>query len=462
MITINKQFNISGVATPYTYLFAANNSNVTFSNQTGSTSSTTIATDIRYPDENTIGLSTVSLTITDKNGCSTSQNVVVTNPCETLAINSFTVSGYTTNAVVSSPGCNKVSFTYQYDPGVLTLDTQTDSPFSSQARFIPVKGRVLPNSTVVSVTAENCQGCRETKLASMTILSPRITVSNNMIISCPDDESLYGAYIFIDKNPDSTELNWDTLDIGFGGSNNWGNTTITTVTESGVKRGFIHLAQSQVPISETTYFRVYIEDIYGQSTSWDGILKTEACSSVGNIPAASQIVPKNVNVDSTAVSGDNIEIDVTYSVASLLNPDWSTAQILASPAYASPSIVFRTTPDLRQVIDYEYTGASDLFAWTVDDINGNTLPPSTISISVLPAAPVANTDNYSMVSGVPNKNVSDWIVNNLDYDQCILEFWTPDEPNSGWIHCSYSAAKNRRQYLKASKVDGKVIYSPLT
>ena len=65
------------------------------------------------------------------------------------------------------------------------------------------------------------------------------------------------------------------------------------------------------------------------------------------------------------------------------------------------------------------------------------------------------------IFGIPNKEVSDWIVKNLDYDQCILEFWTPDEPNSGWIHCSYSAAKNRRQYLKASKQDGKIIYSPL-
>ena len=65
------------------------------------------------------------------------------------------------------------------------------------------------------------------------------------------------------------------------------------------------------------------------------------------------------------------------------------------------------------------------------------------------------------IFGVHNKDVSDWIVNNLDYDQCILEFWVPDEPNSGWVHCSYSAAKNRRQYLKASKVDGKTIYSQI-
>ena len=63
--------------------------------------------------------------------------------------------------------------------------------------------------------------------------------------------------------------------------------------------------------------------------------------------------------------------------------------------------------------------------------------------------------------GIHNKDVSDWIVKNLDYDQCILEFWIPNDPNSGWIHCSYSAAKNRRQYLKASRQDGKIIYSQI-
>jgi hypothetical protein len=50
--------------------------------------------------------------------------------------------------------------------------------------------------------------------------------------------------------------------------------------------------------------------------------------------------------------------------------------------------------------------------------------------------------------------LSDWIVKNLDYDQCILEFWTTNDPNSGWIHCSYNDAGNRKQYLKASKENG--------
>jgi hypothetical protein len=65
------------------------------------------------------------------------------------------------------------------------------------------------------------------------------------------------------------------------------------------------------------------------------------------------------------------------------------------------------------------------------------------------------------ILGTPNKEVSDWIVNHLDYDQCILEFWKPEEPNSGWVHCSYKASGNRKQYLRAYKGNGRTIYEVL-
>ena len=65
------------------------------------------------------------------------------------------------------------------------------------------------------------------------------------------------------------------------------------------------------------------------------------------------------------------------------------------------------------------------------------------------------------IVGIANKDVADWIVNNLDYDQCILEFWKESEPNSGWVHCSYNVSGNRKQYLKAQKIDGKIVYSPM-
>jgi len=65
------------------------------------------------------------------------------------------------------------------------------------------------------------------------------------------------------------------------------------------------------------------------------------------------------------------------------------------------------------------------------------------------------------IFGIPNKELADFIVSNLDYDQCILEFWNENEPNSGWVHCSYSTNGNRKQYLKAVKENGKVIYSSM-
>jgi zinc D-Ala-D-Ala carboxypeptidase len=65
------------------------------------------------------------------------------------------------------------------------------------------------------------------------------------------------------------------------------------------------------------------------------------------------------------------------------------------------------------------------------------------------------------IFGMANKDLADWIVQNLDYDQCILEFWNPEDPNSGWVHCSYNDSGNRKQYLRAQKLNGRVVYTVL-
>ena len=40
------------------------------------------------------------------------------------------------------------------------------------------------------------------------------------------------------------------------------------------------------------------------------------------------------------------------------------------------------------------------------------------------------------IFGVSNKELADYINENLDYDQLILEYWKKSDPNSGWVHCS--------------------------
>ena len=65
------------------------------------------------------------------------------------------------------------------------------------------------------------------------------------------------------------------------------------------------------------------------------------------------------------------------------------------------------------------------------------------------------------IDGVSNMEVADWITENCDYDQVILEFYNPAEgPNSGWVHASCKAdlSQNRKRNLIALKDGNKTVY----
>lgn len=51
------------------------------------------------------------------------------------------------------------------------------------------------------------------------------------------------------------------------------------------------------------------------------------------------------------------------------------------------------------------------------------------------------------VPGVANADLAVWIRDNLEFDQLILECYSPGQPASGWVHCSYVAVAgdNRQQ-----------------
>ena len=60
--------------------------------------------------------------------------------------------------------------------------------------------------------------------------------------------------------------------------------------------------------------------------------------------------------------------------------------------------------------------------------------------------------------GTSNYDVAKWIEENLDFDQLILEFYTPGIPDSGWVHVSYKSEDNRKGVLTAMKENGKTVY----
>ena len=63
--------------------------------------------------------------------------------------------------------------------------------------------------------------------------------------------------------------------------------------------------------------------------------------------------------------------------------------------------------------------------------------------------------------GVDNAEVADWVHMNCETDQLILEFYTPGEPNSGWIHASYIPYQPRRQFMHAYREEKRVKYKPI-
>ena len=62
------------------------------------------------------------------------------------------------------------------------------------------------------------------------------------------------------------------------------------------------------------------------------------------------------------------------------------------------------------------------------------------------------------IPGVANADLAKWIVDNLEFRQVILEFYTPGVPDSGWVHVSYNPSDNKKQVLTAAKKEGKTVY----
>ena len=64
-------------------------------------------------------------------------------------------------------------------------------------------------------------------------------------------------------------------------------------------------------------------------------------------------------------------------------------------------------------------------------------------------------------TSITNKQVFDYIKDNLVFDQMIWEFGTDKNPD--WVHVSYeSTGKQRKQILKAIKTNGKTSYINIT
>jgi hypothetical protein len=55
------------------------------------------------------------------------------------------------------------------------------------------------------------------------------------------------------------------------------------------------------------------------------------------------------------------------------------------------------------------------------------------------------------IPGVSNYELANWIADNCEFDQVILEFYTPGNPSSGWVHASLRESGNRKNKLTINR-----------
>lgn len=64
------------------------------------------------------------------------------------------------------------------------------------------------------------------------------------------------------------------------------------------------------------------------------------------------------------------------------------------------------------------------------------------------------------IPGVANAELAQWVKDNLEFTQLILEFYSPGIPDSGWVHVSYDPKNLKKQVMTAAKQGGKTVYLP--
>jgi len=85
----------------------------------------------------------------------------------------------------------------------------------------------------------------------------------------------------------------------------------------------------------------------------------------------------------------------------------------------------------------------------------NAVTPGASKTSQHSTGEAIDIDMDGSSNGVTNKMVFDYIKDNLEFDQLINEF------DYSWVHVSYeSTGKQRKQILKATKINGKSTYHP--
>lgn len=369
-IFISKQILVSDGKAPYSYSWSSDNGCATFTQPSGITMGN-IQTGITFTSESCLTSSTITLSVTDADGCSTTDTITINNPCTTLALNAIGAGdNFVYSVTAASSNCSSVQFNWNFDNSVFTVVGQSDSSFSSQLTLKLKEGQsVYPNTTPVSVTATDCRGCTETATTQAAICTPTapdievnlypVTVFGVEVFSMTQDATIPALTGCAGITTDYTTFNvsYDPpLSISqLTPSNTIGSTGDFTKFNASAPLsladdGLVHVAKYSM---RTTDGR--------QSTQGNIIVRLHPSQSTTKTIFAAD---KTHTLACTAQPGDVVDIPIDYAVSPGAVVDWSTWQLVQPPVPKSGTIVLSTNISGDRVIKYTVPSpvAEDSFA----------------------------------------------------------------------------------------------------
>ena len=347
-------------------------------------------------DADCLETATVTLYVTNANGCTDTIGVPLVDPCDNFSSTAISVNNYTLSANAANSGCSQVTFTWQYNTAVFEVESLVETNFASTLKLKIRSGlNSYPNTAEASLTIEDCYGCSAQYSATIEICKA-VAQDFTTTLFCAGSNFYSSTITFPDPTGCSLEFDWTTLQLNlptgfsFVGTAPTGYFAATSAVLPGIYQGFYT-----------------VKDTSGVKSTQGTFALVVLCES----ETTTAIPDKVITLDCDTIPDEEVEINIENEIVTIGTIDWTTLKFTEPPTPLG-SVVFGTNTDGDHIITYTVPDpvATDAFAWTVCDTDGFCARASVYTIIICPNQPTAVDDDLCAVC---NETI---VLNVLDND----------------------------------------------
>lgn len=437
MITITKIVNIDSPSGLYTFTWNnTGNECVSFSPSTGTTIGS-ISTQVSFSNESCLSTASISITITDSDGCSTTIPVVFPNTCDDFTVSSITQQpNYIFSVSASSPYCTDFTYQWIYDTSLFANGGGISNSSGSTIDLNPV-GITFPTSTEIACIVQDCYGCQKTVFKTVVFVKPN--VANETTVLHEVEDGFISGTIALENDVNYTgTIDWDTIQFS-------------------LPNGFsIERTDNEITISATSAVTQGAYAIYFTVKDIDGITSNQETLTVQVIPSTFQTIQVLDIVaqrECSAIVTDELIIYIDDKI--IINPadgneiDWTTFAFLTTPTPTSSTISLEIDLDGNRYISYEIpaTTGVDVFKYTVCDTNGSCASTGTVTVQlVCNSTPAITVKSACVACG----------------DSVDIDITTGSTTSVAWQLNSTAIVSSPTKGTVQVNPDGTVTYTPTT